>query len=190
MKNHFTLFIFAFLVTLLTLGIYVYMYLTVDLSLAKIAKNQSLVNSSKLTSSREANFIEVYEKTAAKWQKMRNLFVESDKVVNFIETIEALDSESGAKVSIASIDADNLDNAPADKIGYLRLRINAQGSWSSVMKALVLTENLPYKVTINNIQANRSDISNGKNTSSNYWNLSFGLQVAMISSTSTVVTSK
>jgi hypothetical protein len=196
--NHSTFLFMAILVGLFALSVYGYLYYKINLSLEKTAKAQSLVNSAALTKEREKTFMQTYEKTASKWSRLQSLFVKSGEVVNFIEAVESLGSESGSKVAISSIDADNLDNAPAGKEGSIRMNVTANGSWQSVMRALSLAETLPYKVTINNVQASASsenikssDVKGSKvETVSKAWNLSFSLQAAMISATSTSINIK
>ncbi len=194
--NHSTFLFMAILVGLFALSVYGYLYYRIDLSLEKTAKAQSLVNSAALTKERENTFMQTYDKTASKWSKLQELFVKSGEVVNFIEAVESLDSLSGSKVSISSIEADNLDNAPVGKEGFIRMNVSAKGSWQSVMKALSLAEALPYKVTINNVQANVSleNMESNKDIKgdlvSRVWSLSFSLQAAMVSATSTLVNIK
>lgn len=176
----------AVLVTLVVASVYGYMYYTISISFEKTVKAKDAVNSASLARERESNFLQTYEKTASSWVKLQSFFVDSDKVVDFIEAVESLGSQSKSKLSISSIEADNLENSSAGKEGKVRLRINAKGSWQSVMKALSLAEILPYKVSINNVQATVSkDLeTSGGNTSSGsqkaIWDLNFELQVAMI----------
>jgi hypothetical protein len=159
------------------------MYYVVNTSFEKTVKAQTAVNSAAIAKERESNFLQTYEKTASKWEELQGIFIDSNKVVNFIESVEQLGSQSGSKVSIRSIEADNLDNAPSGKEGTVRLRINSQGSWQSVMKALSLAEVLPYKVSVNNVQATVSKdgaVSASSTASRNIWDLNFELQAAMI----------
>ncbi len=191
--NHSTFLIMAILVSLLTIAVYVYMYITIDVSLKKTVKAQTVNNSSVLAKNREKSFLETYEKTSAKWAQIKNFFVSSNKIVDFIESVENLGEQSGSKVSIRSIEADNLDSAPLGKEGTVRLKVNSNGSWQAVMKALSLAELLPYKVSINNIQASSfRDAENisKKNVAQAQWDMTFDVQASMIAVASSTVTIK
>ncbi|MFA6554560.1 MAG: hypothetical protein WCS89_03565 [Candidatus Paceibacterota bacterium] len=166
-------------------AVYGYMYYMVDVFLDRIVEAQTTSNSLILTKSQEQSFLESYKSTASRWKSLPNYFVDSGHVVNFIEVIEALGTESGSKVSISSIDSDNLDGAPLGKEGVLSMRITIQGSWSSVMRALSLTETLPYKISIDEIKANTSNESGSTPASKVIWNLSFNMKIAMLVGSST-----
>lgn len=194
-RNHSTFLIMALTVTLFVASVYGYMYYMINVAREKTVKAQSLINSSKAVKERENSFLNTYEKTVSKWSKIQGFFVESNKVVNFIESIELLSQQSGGKVTISSIEADNLENASAGKEGTIRMKITAQGSWESVMRALKLAELLPYKISVNNVQASsfNSDQNNddkSKVAPKSVWNLSFDLQVAMLAATTTSVNIK
>lgn len=179
--QHLPLLILAIAVTIFVGSVYGYLYYKITFFSQKISEAQYVIESAKLAKEREKSFLDRYTSTASKWASLQNFFVHSDKVVNFIETIESLSEQSKGTVTISSIDADNLDNAPVGKEGSIRMRINAKGSWNSVMKTLSLVEVLPYKITINNIRLNvaNSDSLSSKDTQK-IWDLNFDLQAAMI----------
>lgn len=178
--NHLPLLILAIAVTTFVASIYGYLYYKINVSEQKISEYQYVIESAKLAKEREKSFLDRYTSTASKWSSLQNFFVHSDKVVNFIEVIESLSDQSKSTVTISSIDADNLDNAPAGKEGLVKMKINAKGSWSSVMRALSLTEVLPYKVSINNVRLSVANEDSKSVTDQKMWDLNFDLQVAMI----------
>jgi hypothetical protein len=183
--NHISLLILAITVTIFVASIYGYLYYKITISGQKISEAQYVIESAKLAKEREKSFLDRYTSTASKWASLQDFFVHSDKVVDFIEVIESLSSQSKSTVTISSIDADNLDNAAVGKEGLIRVKINAKGSWVSVMRALSLVEVLPYKMSINNVRLNviNNDSGNTKDAQKT-WELNFDLQVAMIVATS------
>ncbi len=183
--NHLSLLILAITVTIFVASIYGYLYYKITVSGQKISEAQYVIESAKLAKEREKSFLDRYTSTAPKWASLQDFFVHSDKVVDFIEVIESLSSQSKSTVTISSIDADNLDNAAVGKEGLIRVKINAKGSWVSVMRALSLVEVLPYKMSINNVRLNvvNNDSGNTKDAQKT-WELNFDLQVAMIVATS------
>lgn len=178
--NHLPLLILAVVVTIFIASIYGYLYYKINVSKQKISEYQYVIESAKLAKEREKSFLDRYTSTASKWSSLQNFFVHSDKVVNFIEVIESLSDQSKSTVTIFSIDADNLDNAPVGKEGSIKMKINAKGSWVSVMRALSLTEVLPYKVSINNVRLNAINENSKSVKDQKMWDLNFDLQVAMI----------
>ena len=178
--NHLPLLILAVVVTIFVASIYGYLYYKINVSEQKISDYQYVIESAKLAKEREKSFLDRYTSTASKWSSLQNFFVHSDKVVNFIEVIESLSDQSKSTVTIFSIDADNLDNAPVGKEGSIKMKINAKGSWISVMRALSLTEALPYKVSINNVRLNVTNEDSKSVKDQKIWDLNFDLQVAMI----------
>ena len=178
--NHLPLLILAVVVTIFVASIYGYLYYKINVSEQKISDYQYVIESAKLAKEREKSFLDRYTSTASKWSSLQNFFVHSDKVVNFIEVIESLSDQSKSTVTIFSIDADNLDNAPVGKEGSIKMKINAKGSWASVMRALSLTEALPYKVSINNVRLNVTNEDSKSVKDQKIWDLNFDLQVAMI----------
>jgi hypothetical protein len=125
--------------------------------------------------------------TAASRASLESLFVPSDEVVMFIKTLESIGSRSGSVVSIASIDSDPLTDKPVGTIGAVRAHVDIHGPWTSVMRALSLTERLPFDVSIDHVQL---DVSSTALKANRVWNLSFDIQAAMIvaspSSTSSI----
>lgn len=184
-NNHSKLLLMAITVTMFVIGIYAYMHHIINLSVQKVIESKGKADSVALTREREENFLQTYKSTSSKWSKLQDFFVDSNKIVDFIEIIEKLSTESGSKVTIASIEADNPDKIQSGKEGFARLKINAKGSWNAVMKALALSETLPFKLTINNVRANISGESIDSQKGASNWTMDYDLQVSMIVATST-----
>lgn len=182
--NHTLLLIFAIIVTLIVGSIYGFMYYRVESSAQKIIKNQAQIDSATLAKEREKKFLDTYKATANKWTSLQDLYVQSDEVVNFIEKIESIGPLAKTEFNIANLDADNMDNAPFGKEGKIRMHITSKGGWEEVMKSLALVELLPYKLSVNNVKASsyKNQQTQGKNTVTKIvWELSFDLEVAMLS---------
>lgn len=187
--NHTLLLVFAIIVTIIVGGVYGLMYFGIEMSAQKIIKNQEQIDSQNLARQREKSFLDTYKATAHKWSELQDHYVKSNEVVSLIEKIEAIGPQSQTELVISSIDADNLENASFGKEGKIRMKISSRGAWSSVMKSLALVELMPYKLSINNVRANSSlntQNQNKSSTSKSTWEISFDLQVAMLSATSTL----
>jgi len=59
------------------------------------------------------------------------------------------------------------------------VHVDGQGTWASAMKLLSLAENMPYKVSFNNVRLSASILA-GTKVPVRVWNLSFDIQAALI----------
>lgn len=184
-NNHSKLLIMSITVTLFVIMVYGYMHHIINLSVKRIVEAKDKADSIALTRDREERFLQTYKSTSSKWSTLQNFFIDSNKIVDFIEIVEKLSAESGSKVSIASIEADNPEKIQSGKEGSVRLKISTKGSWTAVMKALALSETLPFKLKINNVRANTSGEAGDSQKGASSWAMDYDLQVAMIVATST-----
>ncbi len=173
-RNHLPFFIFSIMVVIVMIGAYFYMYNFVWSSADRANDIRTKIKLEKENTAHEQNITELYKSTAADWDRLPKFFVPSDRVVAFIESIESLGLKSGAEVSLSSVSADNLDDAVSGTLGDVKGRVDASGSWSSVMRALMLTESMPYPVMINHVVLSSSGPSD--KSQNNQWRLSFDIQ--------------
>jgi len=135
------------------------------------SNNSILVQSINSTGSNSANELD----------KLENLALSQEKLVNFIETLEGLGRSMNLNINIVSVDSEpgkSVDNP--DKIHF---RIEASGSWSGTMQFLHALESLPYRTMINN--SNLTILNGSENLSSSStttaqkrsWKLSTDLSV-------------
>jgi hypothetical protein len=190
--GHIFLLIFAFSVAVFVTGLYFYMYRSIGSLMAKTSTLRSAAAAGAVNKERERSFLEAYEATASKWQKLPDFFVSADRPVDFIEAIEALGGQSGAKVSLVSIDASEPNITAVGTKGTIRAHVSAQGSWQEVMRTLALVETLPYQISINNYRAVLGGTSgaemavvnnkeaNIKKESKRNWNLTFDLEAVTV----------
>ncbi len=80
--------------------------------------------------------------------KLDNLALSQEKLVNFIETLEGLGRNMNVSVKIVSVNSEpgKGEDSP-DKIYF---KIEALGNWSGTMQFLHAIESLPYRTMINN----------------------------------------
>lgn len=179
-NRHKYLLYIAIVITLVVGAVYVYMYREISLSRlqTEAVKQQLQANEQKLRNN-EA-FLKTYESTANDWKSLNDFFVKSDHFVDYIETLEALGPKTGSSVSISNIDDHKIDLSTPGKIGTMTARVNASGSWSSVMRVLALAENMPYKTSVKDVRLQMGDKSKKE------WDLDFEINAfVLVSSTST-----
>lgn len=130
------------------------------------------------------------DETKSQRDKVVNLFVQPDGSVGFMEMVESLGGTAGVKLSIESVGI----NASKTKIGSstesFRLSVKAEGVWANIVHLLSMLENLPFKVSFDNVVLNRTSeesnvaTSKTKEKSLSRWNGSFDFSVLKIKSPS------
>lgn len=116
----------------------------------------------------EKELIRIYDSSKESRTKLMSFLVNENKVVDFIETVEGVGDDSGTKIELSAINKDT------EKI---KARVDAKGSWTGIMRALVLLENLPFSATIRNV---RIDTLNDLGKGAHAWNLSLEIEVLTI----------
>jgi len=180
MKNKFThipLLIFAIVILLVVISLYGYMYQATGASVDRARTAIDFVASEQGNSSKAKVLSNLASSTLMDRNRLSTFFVSSDDIVSFITAIEALGPASQSTVVITSIDADPLTNAISGAIGHAHAHIDANGSWSSVMRLLDLAEQMSYIVSISHVR-----LSNGSSDlkSANTWKLAFDIQVSVM----------
>jgi hypothetical protein len=174
--NHIPFFILSISVAVTIAALYVYMFYATSNSVYQANLARDIVRAEETDQSQAKSLSELATSTTASRSRLTSFFIPADNVVVFITTLESLGPQSGSKVSLTSVDADSLVGAPVGTVGVARAHIIAQGSWSSVMRALALAERLPYAVSIDHVSlAGSSD-----QASHSSWSLSFDIQGATI----------
>lgn len=177
--NHITLLIVAFIVTAFVFVLYGYMYFVVGNSLDKALAAREEVKKEQAYKDQEKNSADLYEKTAKDRAKLSTFFVDDNNKVSFIEMIESLGDRTGSTITLSSIVADDLATSPVGTYGHIKINVDVQGSWASVMKTLILAENLPYMITIRTVRMDTSGTLDAKNPKQS-WKLSFTLDATSI----------
>jgi hypothetical protein len=115
-------------------------------TLGTVAKAQTAITEEQSVSS-------TFSSTALARALIQTYLIPDSNTVSFIEEVEGVAKQSGASVSIASISADDLTSATAGTIGHIQAHISINGSWQGAMRALHIIEDMPYALTIDNINA-------------------------------------
>lgn len=117
-------------------------------------------------------------------EQIASLFVQPNGTVDFIETVEFLGRVAGIKLEIESVGVDALKGKTGSSTESFRLSFKTEGSWSGTMRLLSLLENMPYKISFENINLGKvsggSKSSDSKEQASSYWNGNFSFSVLKI----------
>lgn len=82
---------------------------------------------------------------------LETFFVGTDSVVVFIERVENLARDVGVKLVTQNVAEDDAGFSKEDFKKSLKLKVSVSGSWKNILKLVALLENLPYKISLNNI---------------------------------------
>lgn len=178
-NNHTALLMFAIAITLVVYASYGYMYYSVGVSLDRALAAREAVRKEETYKMQGQSLRNVHDITESDRAKLGTFFVADDKKVSFIETLESLGENTGSKVTLSSIVADDLATSKPGTLGKVSIHVDVQGTWSSVMRTLLLAENLPYKVLVSGVRLDASGAPNEKN-SRQEWHASFVLDTVSI----------
>lgn len=107
--------------------------------------------------------------------ELNSYFVSSDGVVDFIETIEALATDTAISVEITSV---SIKKAPehSDIIELLRISIKTDGRWINMFHFLSLVETLPFDIFVERVNFSKEK----DKIASRLWNGAFDISVAKL----------
>jgi len=123
--------------------------------------------------------------TVASLQKdqglLDSLFVDNDKVADFIQSIESLADTAGVSHQL-SINVQPDDSLAADNKELLQFHMTTSGSWTNTIRFMTLLENMPYKVYVGSVELGEgsdqvSGVSGSPQKSSGSWKGDFDFSV-------------
>lgn len=170
-QNHTTFLILSIAVTLFVGAVYIYMNYAVSNSIDRAVLARDLVRNEQANKNNEQNIINLYNSTKIPRSKLPSFLINANQAVKFIESIESLGSQVGSLVNISSIDSQKSENNSPGTFSSIKAHVEARGSWSSVMRTLMLFENLPYQSKINNVKIS-SSFGENQRISGRQWTLS------------------
>ncbi|MBP6858510.1 MAG: hypothetical protein KBC33_01610 [Candidatus Pacebacteria bacterium] len=173
--SHTALFIIACSTVLVVFGVYGYMRHRITASLERVIQGRHLVAEHTISEQKQDALAELYSASTEDRHAAKKLFVPEDSTIAFIESIESIGPSSGSTVELSAIEAD----APGESsgVGRIRVHVEAVGSWSTVMRAVMLAENLSYGVSVSNLRIDASGGSSAKDRLG--WKASFVIEALM-----------
>lgn len=138
-------------------------------------KNQSAAEEMKLADVESLK--NIVNETQAERDYLSNLFVNKDKIIDFLGSIEALGSTTGADINIVSVDEQSADN-PSNTI---KVNFTAKGTWAQVFKTVSLIDHFGTALSVDRLEIDKdmsTSDSKDKNASPiNVWNANFNITV-------------
>ncbi len=107
----------------------------------------------------EAELSTLYNESKIDRERAHRIIVSQTKIVGFIKDIENIGTLTSTDLTLTSIDAPDLSGKEDDFVSATEGTIQVVGSWTNVMRALILIENMPYSLTLSNIKLTTSVVS-------------------------------
>lgn len=117
-------------------------------------------------------------------EQIAGLFVQPNGTVDFIEEVESLGRVAGVKLEVESVGIGALKDKTGSSTESFRLFFKTEGSWGGTMHLLSLLENMPYKISFENVRLGKvsggSSSESGKGITPSYWSGNFSFSVLKI----------
>ena len=144
---------------------YIFIYYSVNDQTASTAAAEKAVLTEQGTAARQKSIVDSLKATVDERAIIGSFVLTSDQTVPFIERVEGISKQSGATVSLVSISSD---------ASLVHAHVNIQGSWTTMMRAMHLVENLPYSISMDSVRV--SQVGKG------LWNEDFDIAIPLSSS--------
>lgn len=142
-SGHYVLVCFAILTSIVAgLGYYL-LYQQVVAQAESSSQAVRAVESEAERKLEEEQLLKLYADTELDRAKLASSFVQEDKIVEFIEEVEAIGPITNTTLELSAL---------AKEEGKISAHVDVKGSWTSVMRSLLLIENMPYSISVKGIR--------------------------------------
>jgi Tfp pilus assembly protein PilN len=155
-----------------SISVYLFIYNNAILQTEHTNTAIAEVATAQANQSQLKTLVATLETTKADRDRIAKSLIPIGQTVQFIEAVENVGKVIPAKVSIVSINSDDLSLQTAGAIGTLQAHIEVEGSWSNALRAMHLIESLPYSISTDSARANTRG--------SHVWNVSFDVKALVI----------
>lgn len=131
----------AVVFTLAASGLYAFLFFTVKNKTEATSALSEKIEEISGKESRLVSSVSLLKRENAGIEKISALFFKENEVVNFTKNIEDLGEQSGAALTIESLERGSAENGTP----FLSFRIKATGEFGDIMRLLVLLENFKGK---------------------------------------------
>jgi hypothetical protein len=103
--------------------------------------------------SHEAEVKSVYAQIAEQRTVINSYIVPKDKIVHFIESVEAIGATTTSDIQLSNIATKDIVKGKKieDNFTNMTAHVTAVGTWPNIMRSLTLVENLPYSISLSNL---------------------------------------
>lgn len=108
-------------------------------------------------------------------QRIDSLYIDKNKIVDFIETLEKIAQENAVTVTITGVDQQEGVGEGLVEYGTLSMFVNAYGKFNDVKRFLGAVEKLPYAIFVTNTKLVKNVVS--RDNPERVWSINFTLEV-------------
>jgi hypothetical protein len=151
--RHYTLFVFAIAAFVASSFCFIYMREKIYTQATRAVEITSEVKQLEDQKAHDLEVKNAYAKTAEEQTQINSYIVPKDKIVDFIETVENVGTETSSSVQLSNIVTKEIVKGKKveDNFTSMTAHVDALGTWPSLMRVLTLVENLPYSESISNM---------------------------------------
>lgn len=165
--RHYILVLLSIAALISSILCYVFFYRETTLRATSYLNTLKQAELEKTSVDYEQKIINTFNKYDEDRKKIGSYIVKEDELVPFIERIEKIGVDTHTKLELSSIS--NGDNR-------VRAKVTAEGTWTNVMTALIMIENLPISLSVNNIRLDTDLNTADKTTTNKEWRLALDLE--------------
>jgi hypothetical protein len=166
-----------------TVILYIYTQYSIHAAVRRAVAGRSGILIEQGEINQKKSLAEIYSATLENRGKISDLFISANDAVSFIESVENLGLRAGSAASLSAVSTDEA----AGPFTKIKAHLEASGSWSEIMKTLLLAETLPFQASLSNARLNESGLDEKEKNGRN-WHLSFDIASNMISEKSATST--
>lgn len=153
------------IIFLLTTSFFVLMFLEVEkIKIETDNLNQKIIEEKKASDSFNS-LVRTVENIKENSEKISKFFIKKEEVVNFLDKIESLASDTNTQISIQSVTEKKIPEGGS----LISVGISAQGTYSNVNYLIRMLEELPYQTEIQSVNLSKQTIVDDKKQSSVGW---------------------
>ena len=163
------LLVVSMIVLVVSVSAYILMYRAVVTDAESAAAARTATVKASADATRAKAIADAYQQTTSSRARLSTFLVNDSNVVAFIKKVESISKQSGATVSISSISS---GTAGVSSKKAVIAAVSITGSWSAVMRAIGLVENMPYAIMVQSVRLGGSTVASGSE-----WSASISLSV-------------
>ena len=150
-SSHRLLLVLACATAVFVAAIYGYLYYGILASSSRADIARGVIQSEQSDQDKAQEILSLYQSTMVARSRIGGFFVHSDNVVPFIVSLETVGRDSGSHVVVSNIATVDSGSTDIGSVGSVKAHIEADGSWGSVIRSLIMFETLPYNTKVDNL---------------------------------------
>ncbi len=182
-SQHKKLIVIACVACVVLVALYAYMYYSVNIATERAVAAKVLIQEHTFSDANANKIKKLYQTTEKQRADILKHVIPSNKMLTFIETLEAVGDEAGSTLTLSAVSGSKMSDTVPTGMELFHAHANVSGSWSSVMQTLMLAEALPFVTVLDSVQLDTSATAGTKNT--HRWQASFDITMLASLATST-----